>query len=177
MRHNDIDDVTARRGAAHDRYPSRRAVRCWDFAANWPAWTRLGAAHSSGRVVSRLWVADGNNASARARHVACRGRPGFRAGPRHGFPRSPVTGDPAGGFGSGRRRVQGRRHTPFERSAAGGRKGIQPLPVTFPIRPPADPLYGPAMLPIALPQMRCELIGDAAARRRCQASVQRRHPG
>src|SRR3954447_483365 len=35
-----------------------------------------------------------------------------------------------------------------------GGKGIEPLSVTFPIRPPADPFYGPAMLPIVPRQMR-----------------------
>ena len=60
---------------------------------------------------------------------------------------------------------------------AEGGEGIQPLPVTFPIKPPADPFYGPAMLPIAPGQMRCELIGHATPRQRCEANAQRRSRG
>jgi hypothetical protein len=56
-------------------------------------------------------------------------------------------------------------------------EAIQPLPVTFTIMPPADPFYGPAMLPIVPRQMRCEVIGDAAPRRRCETNAQRRNPG
>jgi hypothetical protein len=58
-----------------------------------------------------------------------------------------------------------------------GGEVIQPLPVMFPIRPPADPFYGPAMLPIARHQMRCELIGHVAPKQRCEANAQRRNPG
>ncbi|WP_414476029.1 hypothetical protein [Microvirga sp. M2] len=54
---------------------------------------------------------------------------------------------------------------------------IQPLPVMFPIKPPADPFYGPGMLPIAPGPMRCEIIGPAAPRQRCEATAQRRNPG
>ncbi len=56
-------------------------------------------------------------------------------------------------------------------------EAIQPLPVTFPIRPPADPFYGPAMLPIAPGPMRCDVIGDTAAKQRCEANAQRWKPG
>lgn len=48
------------------------------------------------------------------------------------------------------------------------------LPATFPIKPPADPFYGPAMLPVVPRQMRCEVIGDPAARRRCEGNAQRK---
>jgi hypothetical protein len=54
---------------------------------------------------------------------------------------------------------------------------IQPLPATFPVKPAADPFYGPAMLPVVPRQMRCEVIGDAAARQRCEANAQRQNPG
>ena len=51
-----------------------------------------------------------------------------------------------------------------------GGDGLEPLPATFEIRSPADPFYGPGMLPVGPPrQLRCEIIQDAAARSRCES--------
>lgn len=51
-------------------------------------------------------------------------------------------------------------------------QGIEPLPLTFEIRPPADPFYGPGMLPLAPPgQLRCEIIGDANAKSACEGKA------
>ena len=56
-------------------------------------------------------------------------------------------------------------------------EALRPFPLGFSIRPPVDPFYGPAMLPIARGKLRCELIGPAAPKRRCEAQAQSRTPG
>jgi hypothetical protein len=51
----------------------------------------------------------------------------------------------------------------------GAGEGIEPASVTFEIRPPVDPLYGPGSLAIEAPQaLRCEIIGHPATRQRCE---------
>ena len=53
-------------------------------------------------------------------------------------------------------------------------QALHSLPATFPIKPPADPFYGPAMLPVVPRQLRCDAIGDPAAKRRCEGNAQRK---
>jgi hypothetical protein len=53
-------------------------------------------------------------------------------------------------------------------------EGIEPAAVTFEIRPPVDPFYGPGSLAIEAPQaMRCEMIGHPATRQRCEQQASR----
>jgi hypothetical protein len=48
-------------------------------------------------------------------------------------------------------------------------EGVEPAPVTFEIRPPVDPFYGPEALAIEAPEaLRCEMIGHPATRQRCE---------
>jgi hypothetical protein len=48
-------------------------------------------------------------------------------------------------------------------------EGVEPASITFDIRPPVDPFYGPGSLAIEPPQaLRCEVIGHPAARQRCE---------
>lgn len=56
------------------------------------------------------------------------------------------------------------------RPAGGGASKPEPLPLSFSLTPPQRPFLGPGMLPIAAnPAKRCELIGHAAARQRCES--------
>jgi len=53
-----------------------------------------------------------------------------------------------------------------------GGEGLAPAPVTFDIKPPSDPFYGPRQLPFGPPrQLRCAVIGDAGARRTCESKA------
>jgi hypothetical protein len=55
---------------------------------------------------------------------------------------------------------------------------VEPLEAGFRIRPPSDPFLGPMQLPIRPPdRLRCDLIQDAAAQRRCESRAASRPNG
>jgi hypothetical protein len=58
--------------------------------------------------------------------------------------------------------------------SSGGSEKVTPLATTFEIRPASHPLFGPEPLALQEPrQLRCEVIGHAAARQRCEARATR----
>ena len=55
---------------------------------------------------------------------------------------------------------------------------VAPEPPGFTLVPPSDPFRGPGMLEVRTPtRLRCELIGDDGARRRCEAKAARPNGG